>query len=64
MYAIIGELKVNWAKINFDDAVKVHIIFLPCESLLTHVFRAFKIPLNSQTDIIKIIGIFYHQTLI
>jgi len=54
VYAIMAGLKVNWAKIIFDNIVKEHISFLPHEAFLSNVFQKFKIDLPSETSVVKI----------
>jgi len=52
VYAILGGIPINWSRIIYDTITKITpTSTLAHGCILTHIFRAFDVPLTSETDI-------------
>lgn len=64
LYAIMANIQVNWAEVYFENFLQIpYRGFLPFGALLTTIFEAFRVPLDSETSILRSVEFFDSNAL-
>lgn len=58
VYAIMGGIEVNWARVIYDNLTKPVSSSLDHGCILTHIFTSFNVPLNTESDIMSDVVLF------
>jgi hypothetical protein len=63
IYAILGGLEVNWARVIYDNLTKTTASSLDHGCILTHIFKAFDVPIHTESDVLGDVVSFDHFVL-
>jgi hypothetical protein len=53
IYAIMGGLQVNWARVIYDNLIKSTSSSLDHGCILTHIFKAFGVQIDTESDVLS-----------
>ena len=63
IYAIMGNIQVNWAEVYFDNFLTIPRGFLPYGAFLTKIFDKFHVDLKSEKSVVRSIEFFDSNAL-
>jgi len=63
VYATMGGLEVNWARIIYNNITKQQTSFLPSGAFLTHIFKKFHVDVSSKINVIRSFELVDHSVL-